>query len=74
MHPFKNQIDFNKLKGRELVNKKKSKAILNHIRKPKKLSKKVRNYTLFFCGSPFTNAPIKKPNRLQQIERQRTRK
>ena len=37
MHLFKKQIDFNKLKCRELENKqKKSKAILKNIRKPKK--------------------------------------
>ena len=48
--------------------------MLNHIRKPNKLSKKAGNYTLFFRGSTFTNAPIKKPKRIQEIESQRTRK
>ena len=48
--------------------------MFNHIRKPNKLSKKVGNYILFFRGSTFTNAPIKKPKRIQQIESQRTGK
>ena len=53
------------MKSRDIVNKN-SKAISDQ--KPKKLRKKVRNYSLFFCGSLFTNAPIKKPKRLQKLK------
>ena len=60
MHQFKNQIDFNKLRAREIENKQKKPTAISDHQKKEYGAKKWENFTSFFCRTRVTNALIQK--------------